>query len=1497
MNKNAVVVFVSIIIAISSHGLQAQHNHSVSADICAIYNKNVQMPRITTVADGAWSDPNVWGGTIPGATENVIINHSVTLNQAQAGEVQVSGSLHIDGELDLSSSLIVCKGGLLTGSEGAINFHVENDRDFTSNATPGPVAESRGFHPEDNGLWVVGGGTVQLDGPEVTSWLDVLSKDNVFNPLKYGVQSSVAFANGSASLSEPPVGWQAGDQLLLVTEKGEHALAELLSVNGEDITYQALNDLVGNVLRVEDKFVYPKIANLSRRFQIVSSKVSAGDVNHRAHTAYLRGAHVSINYVEFRNLGPRGKLGRYPVHWHHAHQSMGGLHGSSIWQSVDDGGNRFVVPHIVNGITVSDNVGFRSQGHGYFMEEVMEFNNVITGNLSVDVRHGEELSNVDESISFRTHHFWLRESNKISGNVAAGNNWVGADNKWPRIEGLVLLRSSEPDTAPAVTDFECLGCGAVGMWTAVPDTLFENPVSAYATVAGYKGWEEGELLNPTFLLNGTATPWKSQVYANYGKGTLISGGVLAGFYGIHAHYSTFFAIDGTSVYGDLFILPTYWELAARIDNAKIFSDRTIEGTYPKIKKPSPGLVQFTNTCFRTDCNGPNPTFSDVAVTRHKFADFFDTKQDPDNKQASLIIEPIVDSGFIRLPAGLGAKAWSIVPKGSTKEPEIFYYSQNESIWRDTLGLYKGYMHGFPPGEYDIKLYVNKKPETYITSGTATVYPGLISEICLAGSSCLQSGEPVLVIKSPDAQPVNSGSPILLEGYANDLKDGIISSKIVWTSNVDGHLGQGSALNINLSIGSHRLTATITDSDGKAVSQTVDLQVLQGSPSAPDSGAGQAPASNDSPDSGTEGDTGAAEGNDSGSTDTESTTTGPNGPADDGQGSSADSGNAAGSSSPDSGTTAPASPDPGATAPASPDPGTTAPASPDPGTTAPASPDPGTTAPASPDPGTTAPASPDPGTTAPASPDPGTTAPASPDPGTTAPASPGTGTAAPASPNPGTTASASPGTGTAAPANPNSGTTAPDALGNNNPNSSSTEFDGESLASQKDAEAKPDSKQELKVPADSNSTFTDSDSGQDACNFSGSPLLGPTPCMAIKKFNAEAVKGPSNNGPVIFNSGVLRDFTNQGTVIGGTVVGGIDNAEGTLVNINLGDGAVVAGGRLTGSLTGFGSIREALLDLDEIDNNVIIGNQTIITEKTLANAVGLELIGSITNTGGIVNSLSPLLITDDSKFVNVKDMLRGAIDSFYGNAATRVYSSSQDGKLIIENDFLEGMLISMSPVSVTVTDQANRIGFHDNGQIQITQNNLSISLASSPVNISNFKSMIESLGGDSELIGDQFVRLYLDGMVYHIGFSPLVEGSFEALGDQVPALDISTENTGTIQISGEPNDPANFSVVIQYLNGLSQGLVPSPHNLESFQKMMDQMGKSFRINPLDGIVELLFSDGSVDLRLLPDYLLSQSGGTSLEAELVNVGDLNNDGFDDFNYITPGLSQVFFGLPTH
>jgi hypothetical protein len=75
--------------------------------------------------------------------------------------------------------------------------------------------------------------------------------------------------------------------------------------------------------------------------------------------------------------------------------------------------------------------------------------------------------------------------------------------------------------------------------------------------------------------------------------------------------------------------------------------------------------------------------------------------------------------------------------------------------------------------------------------------------------------PSAYILSPESGiTIQPNTPLLLQGYAYDLEDGVLEEgSLQWSSNIDGALGSGSDVLVILSSGQHIITFTAQDSDG------------------------------------------------------------------------------------------------------------------------------------------------------------------------------------------------------------------------------------------------------------------------------------------------------------------------------------------------------------------------------------------------------------------------------------------------------------------------------------------------------------------------------------------------------------------------------------------------------------------------------------------------------------------------------------------------------------
>lgn len=158
-----------------------------------------------------------------------------------------------------------------------------------------------------------------------------------------------------------------------------------------------------------------EVANLTRNVVVESANPDGV----RGHTMIHEHSAGSISYAEFRHLGKRDVLGRYSLHFHLCGETMRGssVIGASIW----DSHNRFLTIHGTDALVVRDCVGFKSIGHGFFLEDGTEINNILDHNLAVAIGPGKPLPK--QVIPFdpnRGAGFWFANcQNVFTRNVAA----------------------------------------------------------------------------------------------------------------------------------------------------------------------------------------------------------------------------------------------------------------------------------------------------------------------------------------------------------------------------------------------------------------------------------------------------------------------------------------------------------------------------------------------------------------------------------------------------------------------------------------------------------------------------------------------------------------------------------------------------------------------------------------------------------------------------------------------------------------------------------------------------------------------------------------------------------------------------------------------------------------------------------------------------------------------------------------------------------------------
>ena len=139
---------------------------------------------------------------------------------------------------------------------------------------------------------------------------------------------------------------------------------------------------------------------LSRSIRIVSDGATAHSSlpgYYGGHTVMRQGfLSYQVQGVEFYQLGQGGTIGHYPVHFHMARQTAPDTYvkDSSMWDSM----TRWITIHATQGVTLARNVGYKSIGHGFYLEDGTEAYNVLNTNLGIFARAAVQNAQNDRNV-------------------------------------------------------------------------------------------------------------------------------------------------------------------------------------------------------------------------------------------------------------------------------------------------------------------------------------------------------------------------------------------------------------------------------------------------------------------------------------------------------------------------------------------------------------------------------------------------------------------------------------------------------------------------------------------------------------------------------------------------------------------------------------------------------------------------------------------------------------------------------------------------------------------------------------------------------------------------------------------------------------------------------------------------------------------------------------------------------------------------------------------
>jgi hypothetical protein len=374
-----------------------------------------------------WSSGSTWvGGTVPGSTDDVTITAAagVVLDQdVTVATLTINGQFYASSNQDLTLS---AKRILATGSgrfewgkaeapyyrRGIVNLTGTDPND----SIVGPGAKF---------LAANGSATLEMRGAPLVSWTRL-----------------AANSSGNTLVLQDKVNWRVNDKIVVTSSRLQETEAEertITAISGDGKTLTLNSNLTyphkgstqtwtksGTTWTLE---VRAEVGLLTRNLTVQGQ--SPGSSGFGGHMMIMANAKGYVDGIELFQMGQRGKLARYPFHWHM--QEAGGagqfIKNSSIHHSF----NRVVTIHGTYSTLVENNFAYDHIGHGIFMEDGSERYNVIRKNVVclTKLPTPSEALTPSEKFTFQVQNktpasFWITNpNNTLEDNIAAGNNGTG----------------------------------------------------------------------------------------------------------------------------------------------------------------------------------------------------------------------------------------------------------------------------------------------------------------------------------------------------------------------------------------------------------------------------------------------------------------------------------------------------------------------------------------------------------------------------------------------------------------------------------------------------------------------------------------------------------------------------------------------------------------------------------------------------------------------------------------------------------------------------------------------------------------------------------------------------------------------------------------------------------------------------------------------------------------------------------------------------------------
>ena len=371
-----------------------------------------------------WSSSTTWGGEVPPREgESVWIpkgqNIVLDMPTGHLGLVLIEGNLIVDdvSGITIDANYIFISGGTMQiGTEDA---PFENEITVTLHGN----RKSKALPMYGNKFIAIRGGLLDIHGVAKTpSWTTL---------------ASTAFAGSSTLSLSQAVNWLPGDSVVIASSSYEYDEAEVRTIASIDASGQTLTLAAPlaykhyadtETLEADSLEMRAEVGCLSRNIKIRGSEEGRSE-EHGVHIMFHKAGDEScvgrLENFELFYAGQAFTLGRYPIHFY----MIGRVSKSYVKNNaIHDTFNRAVTIHGVHYFRVMRNVAYNIKGHTFFIEDGIESQNRIEGNLGVKTVQSWSLLNTDQAPAT----FWITNPNNFVRNNHAGGGtnygfWISLD--------------------------------------------------------------------------------------------------------------------------------------------------------------------------------------------------------------------------------------------------------------------------------------------------------------------------------------------------------------------------------------------------------------------------------------------------------------------------------------------------------------------------------------------------------------------------------------------------------------------------------------------------------------------------------------------------------------------------------------------------------------------------------------------------------------------------------------------------------------------------------------------------------------------------------------------------------------------------------------------------------------------------------------------------------------------------------------------------------------